>query len=37
MLTNYPKLTDAEIGSTLSRPLLLSAIEENTDKNGNAY
>ena len=37
MLTNYPKLTDAEIGSTLSRPSLLSAIEENTDKNGNAY
>ena len=37
MLTNYPKLTDAEIGSNLSRPLLLSAIEENTDKNGNAY
>ena len=28
---------NAEIGSTLSRPLLLSAIEENTDKNGNAY
>ena len=37
MLTNYPKLTDAEIGSTLSRPLLVSNIEENTDKNGNAY
>ena len=37
MLTNYPKLTDAEIGSNLSRPLLLSAIEENTDRNGKAY
>ena len=37
MLTNYPKLTDAEIGSNLSRPLLLSAIEENTDRNGKAF
>ncbi len=37
MLTNYPKLTDAEISSTLSRPLLLSAIEENTDRNGKAF
>ncbi len=37
MLTNYPKLTDAEIGSTLSRPLLVSAIEENTDRNGKAF
>ena len=37
MLTNYPKLTDAESGSNLSRPLLLSAIEENTDRNGKTF
>ena len=37
MLTNYPKLTEVEIGSTLSRPLLVSAIDENTDRNGNTF
>lgn len=33
----YIKFTDAEIGSTLSRPVLVSSVTENTAKNGKTF
>ncbi len=33
----YIKFSDAQIGSTINRPALVSAIEENTARNGNKF
>ena len=33
----YMKFSDAQIGSTINRPVLVSAIAENTARNGNTF
>ena len=33
----YTKFFDAQIGSTINRPVLVSAIAENTARNGNTF
>lgn len=33
----YMKFSDAQIGSTINRPVLVSAIVENTARNGNTF
>ena len=33
----YTKFSDAQIGSTINRPVLVSAIVENTARNGNTF
>lgn len=33
----YTKFSDAQIGSTINRPVLVSAIAENTARNGNTF
>ena len=33
----YTKFSDAQIGSTINRPVLVSAIVETTARNGNTF
>ena len=33
----YMKFSDAQIGSTINRPVLVSVIAENTARNGNTF
>lgn len=36
-INNYPKLADVRVGDTVRRPVLVGAVKEAVDKNGNTF